>query len=108
MSTTIEFAVPSDPAHAVPADLSSARSLHQRLNTALDDLGLSEALPPRWATPARSGFFFAPHNLSQAARLVDALERIGGALSEAGIDVHGHSPADHSDGPPDRHPGVNS
>lgn len=114
MSTTVELAVPAAPAvpaeafrpepdrpepdRTVPADLSSARSLHRRLNSALDELGLSEALPPRWATPARSGFFFAPHNLNQAARLVDALERIGTALSEAGIDVDDLLRADHPDG----------
>jgi hypothetical protein len=97
MSTTVEFAVPSEPTRAVPADLSSARSLHQRLNAALEDLGLSGALPPRWATPARSGFFFAPHNLSQAAHLVEALERIDRALSEAGIDVRSAAEAGHSD-----------
>jgi hypothetical protein len=106
MSTTIDLAVPSDDlavpsdsTRTVPADLSSARDLHERLNSALDDLGLSEVLPPRWATPARSGFFFAPHNLSQAARLVDALERIGGALSEAGIDGHELLAADRQDAP---------
>ena len=87
MSTSVEFAVPTEPARAVPPDLSSARALHRRLNAALEGLGLSGALPPRWATPARSGFFFAPHNLNQAANLVEALERIDRALSEAGIDV---------------------
>jgi hypothetical protein len=104
MSTTVEFAVPTEPITAVPADLSSARSLHQRLNAALDDLGLSGVLPPRWATPARSGFFFAPHNLTQAARLVDALEHIERTLSEAGIDVRSTAPADPADGPPEGQP----
>ncbi len=106
MSTAVEFAVPgdpgtpSDPTHLVPADLSSARALHRRLNSALDELGLSEALPPRWATPARSGFFFAPHNLNQAARLVDALERLGNVLSDAGIDADGPPLDAHPDGVP--------
>ena len=104
MSTTVEFAVPTEPARAVPPDLSSARALHRRLNAALEDLGLSGALPPRWATPARSGFFFAPHNLSQASHLVEALERIERALSEAGIDVRSTAVTDPSDGAPGGQP----
>jgi len=117
MSTTVEFAVPTElptepvravpptePVRAVPADLSSARSLHQRLNAALEDLGLSGALPTRWATPARSGFFFAPHDLSQAANLVEALEHLDITLSEAGIDIRSAAPVDPSDGTPGGQP----
>ena len=43
----------------------------------------------RWVTPARSGFFFAPHNLHQATRLVLALERLGGSVAEAGVEPSG-------------------
>ncbi len=71
----------------VPRDLCDARALHGRLNAALAELGLAGALAPRWATPARSGLFFAPHNLHQAYRLVLALERLIGFVAEAGVDL---------------------
>jgi len=111
VSTIFELAVPAVhinevPISEVPADLSSARALHLRLNAALDELGLSEALPPRWITPARSGFFFAPHNLHQAARLVEALERLGGAVTESGIDPHGLQAVDLTDDPSTDHRGT--
>jgi hypothetical protein len=87
MSTTLDTAVPATPDRVVPPDLDLARSLHGRLNRVLAELGLDEALTPRWAVPARSGFFFAPHNLHQAARLVDALERLGHALDGTATQV---------------------
>ena len=102
MSTALDLDVPPSgtpgsarrPARDVPADLCSARELHERLNAALVALGLDAALSPRWATPARSGFFFAPHNLGQADRLVVALELLGGAVDATGIDVPGRTRAD--------------
>ena len=88
MSATLDRPVPVDPdvpvdpartplARTVPPDLAESRALHHRLNDALADLGLDDVLTTRWATPARSGFFFAPHNLQQAHRLVIGLERLG-------------------------------
>ena len=94
MSTTLDRAVPGttrvhpapspEPGRRVPPELQASRALHDRLNASLAELGLSGALSPRWATPARSGFFFAPHNLHQATRLVLALEHLGEALRESG------------------------
>jgi hypothetical protein len=84
MTKTLDAAVPTFQTRAIPADLVRARSLHDRLNRALADLGLGDALTPRWATPARSGFFFAPHNLHQATRLVHALEHLGHSVDGAG------------------------
>jgi hypothetical protein len=111
MSTALDHAVPADTAPVgcpvqspedlaangsrvdpptagsrVPEDLASARDLHGRLNAALEALGLSDALTPRWSTPARSGFFFAPHNLHQATRLVTALEDLHEAVGRTGVD----------------------
>ena len=93
MSTTLDRPVSPPAESRIPAELAQARDLHRRLNEALEELGLGGALGPRWATPARSGFFFAPHNLHQAQRLVLGLERIGALLDEAGVEVAGSDPA---------------
>jgi hypothetical protein len=104
MSTTLDRAVPvsagtqsapsPEPGRPVPSDLQASRALHGRLNAALAELGLSGALSSRWATPARSGFFFAPHNLHQAARLVLALEHLGESVLEPGVDPAGRRTVD--------------
>jgi hypothetical protein len=97
MSTTLDRAVPGDarprsqpapaaaPVRHVPPDLEAARDLHTRLNAALAGLGLSGALSTRWVTPARSGFFYAPHNLHQATRLVLELEHLGESVAGDGV-----------------------
>ena len=98
MSTTLDRPVPTSVTSPVPVELARARVLHRRLNDILGDLGLSDALGERWATPARSGFFFAPHNLHQAQRLVLGLERLGALLDDAGIEVPGHATDGVADG----------
>ena len=103
MSTTLDRAVPGGtraepvsspgPGRPVPPDLQASRALHGRLNAALAELGLSGALSSRWATPARSGLFFAPNNLHQATRLVLALEHLGETVREPGVAPDGRRAA---------------